>query len=231
MKLTPQVLTALTLPPGKTDALFFDGEVPGLALRLRAGGTRAWVFQYRLGSKQTPSEPRLGKRHTACTKRASSRPSFTRRSSSARTRSAPRARPARGRTRRSAPCCRCFSRARKSAFDRAPTWRSSVISKLTPSACTRCRWPASPAETSLQCSPRQPPDCPALRPTGCAPACRRVSAGAIREGLLEIKPGSMDRAPRGGCAKSAALRRRAASRYGSALRDDAYSDIVQAYWF
>ena len=52
MKLTAQLLTALTLPPGKTDALFFDGEVPGLALRLRAGGARGWVFQYRLGSKQ-----------------------------------------------------------------------------------------------------------------------------------------------------------------------------------
>jgi Arm DNA-binding domain/Phage integrase central domain len=52
MKLTPQVLTALTLPPGKADALFFDGEVPGLALRLRAGGTKGWIFQYRLGSKQ-----------------------------------------------------------------------------------------------------------------------------------------------------------------------------------
>ena len=52
MKLTPQVLTALTLPPGKTDALFFDGEVPGLALRVRAGGAKGWVFQYRLGNKQ-----------------------------------------------------------------------------------------------------------------------------------------------------------------------------------
>ena len=52
MKLTPQLLSALILPPGKSDALFFDGEVPGLALRLRAGGTRGWVFQYRVGSKQ-----------------------------------------------------------------------------------------------------------------------------------------------------------------------------------
>jgi integrase len=42
----------LTLPPGKTDALHFDDVVPGLALRLRTGGGKVWVFQYRIGSKQ-----------------------------------------------------------------------------------------------------------------------------------------------------------------------------------
>jgi integrase len=52
MRLTPQQVSALTLPPGKTDALHFDDVVPGLALRLRAGGGKAWVFQYRIGSKQ-----------------------------------------------------------------------------------------------------------------------------------------------------------------------------------
>src|SRR5262249_11175443 len=41
-----------TLPPGKTDALYFDDAVPGLALRLRAGGRKGWVFQYRIGNKQ-----------------------------------------------------------------------------------------------------------------------------------------------------------------------------------
>jgi integrase len=51
-KLTPQAVSALTLPEGKTDALFFDDDVPGLALRLRAGGSKAWVFQYRIGSRQ-----------------------------------------------------------------------------------------------------------------------------------------------------------------------------------
>jgi integrase len=51
-RLTPQQVAALSLPPGKTDALYFDDAVPGLALRLRAGGNRSWIFQYRTGSKQ-----------------------------------------------------------------------------------------------------------------------------------------------------------------------------------
>ena len=51
-RLTPQYVSALTLPAGKTDLLVFDDVVPGLALRLRAGGGKTWVFQYRVGSKQ-----------------------------------------------------------------------------------------------------------------------------------------------------------------------------------
>ena len=51
-RLTPQQVSTLTLPPGKTDALVFDVVVPGLALRLRAGGKKSWVFQYRAGTKQ-----------------------------------------------------------------------------------------------------------------------------------------------------------------------------------
>lgn len=42
----------MTLPPGKADVLFPDDAVPGLALRLRAGGNRGWTFQYRIGRKQ-----------------------------------------------------------------------------------------------------------------------------------------------------------------------------------
>ena len=45
-------ISALTLPPGKSDHLVPDGTVPGLALRLRAGGGRTWVFSYRIGVKQ-----------------------------------------------------------------------------------------------------------------------------------------------------------------------------------
>src|SRR5262245_4030796 len=51
-RLTPQQVASLTLPPGKTDALYFDDGVPGLAVRLRAGGGKTWTFQYRVGSKQ-----------------------------------------------------------------------------------------------------------------------------------------------------------------------------------
>jgi integrase len=48
-KLTPQQVAGLKLPAGKTDALYFDDAVPGLALRLREGGKKSWVFQYRSG--------------------------------------------------------------------------------------------------------------------------------------------------------------------------------------
>jgi integrase len=43
---------APTLPAGKSDHLIPDGTVPGLALRLRASGSRTWIFSYRIGSKQ-----------------------------------------------------------------------------------------------------------------------------------------------------------------------------------
>src|SRR5450631_2489238 len=52
MKLTAKGVRALALPDGKTDHLFWDDEIPGLGLRLRAGGSRNWVFQYSLGDKQ-----------------------------------------------------------------------------------------------------------------------------------------------------------------------------------
>jgi integrase len=51
-RLTPQQVAALRLPPGKSDVLYFDNAVPGLALRLRASGNKSWVFQYRVGNKQ-----------------------------------------------------------------------------------------------------------------------------------------------------------------------------------
>jgi integrase len=52
MKLTQPTVNGLALPTGKTDAIFFDDDVPGLGLRLRSGGKRSWVFQYGIGSKQ-----------------------------------------------------------------------------------------------------------------------------------------------------------------------------------
>jgi integrase len=49
---------ALTLPEGKSDAIYFDDDFPGLGLRLRTGDKRptklrrSWIFQYQLGRKQ-----------------------------------------------------------------------------------------------------------------------------------------------------------------------------------
>jgi integrase len=52
VRLTKQTLGKLSLPPGKADHIVFDDELPGFGLRLRAGGKRAWIVQYRVGSKQ-----------------------------------------------------------------------------------------------------------------------------------------------------------------------------------
>ena len=47
-----QEISALPMPEGKKDHLVPEGTVPGLALRLREGGSRTWVFSYRIGNKQ-----------------------------------------------------------------------------------------------------------------------------------------------------------------------------------
>jgi integrase len=52
MRLTAKGIQGLKLPNGKSDHLFWDSELPGFGLRLRAGGSRNWVFQYALGDKQ-----------------------------------------------------------------------------------------------------------------------------------------------------------------------------------
>jgi integrase len=52
MKLTAKGIRGVELSAGKADQLFWDDEIPGFGLRLRAGGSRNWVFQYALGDKQ-----------------------------------------------------------------------------------------------------------------------------------------------------------------------------------
>jgi integrase len=52
MKLTQQTIARLKLPAGKTDVIFFDNDMPGFGLRLRVGGDRSWIVQYRFGAKQ-----------------------------------------------------------------------------------------------------------------------------------------------------------------------------------
>jgi integrase len=46
IKLTAANVRTLTLPDGKSDYTFFDADVPGFGLRLRASGSRNWIFQY-----------------------------------------------------------------------------------------------------------------------------------------------------------------------------------------
>jgi integrase len=52
MKLTKANVSKIALPPGKSEVIVFDDDVPGWGLRIRAGGSATWIFQYRQGSKQ-----------------------------------------------------------------------------------------------------------------------------------------------------------------------------------
>ena len=52
MKLSPHAVRTAELPAGKSEAIFFDNDVPGFGLRLRERGSRTFVFQYKLGTKQ-----------------------------------------------------------------------------------------------------------------------------------------------------------------------------------
>lgn len=52
MKLSKTTVDRLKLPPGKSELIVFDDTLPGFGLRIRAGGKRTWITQYRVGSKQ-----------------------------------------------------------------------------------------------------------------------------------------------------------------------------------
>lgn len=40
------------MPPGKSEIIVFDDDIPLFGFRVRAGGSRTWIFQYRQGGKQ-----------------------------------------------------------------------------------------------------------------------------------------------------------------------------------
>ncbi len=52
MKLTKTTVDRLELPQGKSEMIVFDEALPGFGLRIRGGGKRTWIAQYRLGPKQ-----------------------------------------------------------------------------------------------------------------------------------------------------------------------------------
>jgi len=49
MNLTQAEVARLKLPNGKADAIYFDDRLPGFGIRMRAGGSQTWVFQYKFG--------------------------------------------------------------------------------------------------------------------------------------------------------------------------------------
>jgi len=52
LKLTQATLKMPSLPDGVKDKIFFDDDLPGFGLRIREGGKRTWIVQYRAGAKQ-----------------------------------------------------------------------------------------------------------------------------------------------------------------------------------
>ena len=49
MRLNDKVAKTLQIPDGKTELLTFDDDLPNFGLRIRSGGKRTWICQYRPG--------------------------------------------------------------------------------------------------------------------------------------------------------------------------------------
>jgi integrase len=52
MRLTKANVSKFVLPEGRSEVIIFDDGLPGFGLRVRAGGKRSWIAQYRVGVKQ-----------------------------------------------------------------------------------------------------------------------------------------------------------------------------------
>ena len=51
MKLTQATIASIKLPRDRSETIVFDDDLPGFGLRIRAGGARTWIFQFKLGSQ------------------------------------------------------------------------------------------------------------------------------------------------------------------------------------
>ena len=51
MKLDAKTVADLTLADGKTDQIFFDDDLPGFGFRVRVGGRRSFIAQYRVNGR------------------------------------------------------------------------------------------------------------------------------------------------------------------------------------
>jgi integrase len=52
MRLTVRSAAGIQLPADKTDHVEFDDDIAGFGIRIREGGSRTWVYRYRVGTKQ-----------------------------------------------------------------------------------------------------------------------------------------------------------------------------------
>ena len=48
MKLTQKTVDAITLPKGESEHIEWDDDLPGFGHRIRAGGSRTWIYQYKI---------------------------------------------------------------------------------------------------------------------------------------------------------------------------------------
>src|SRR5215471_4567163 len=48
MRLTDSVVAALKVPRNKSEIIAFDDSLPGFGVRVRSGGSRRFVYQYKL---------------------------------------------------------------------------------------------------------------------------------------------------------------------------------------
>lgn len=51
MKLTQKTVVAITLPEGKSEHIEWDDDLPGFGFRLRRGGARTWIYQYKIATQ------------------------------------------------------------------------------------------------------------------------------------------------------------------------------------
>jgi integrase len=51
MKLSDKTIRTLACPAGKTDTTFWDEDIPGFGLRVRAGGARTWTVMYEVDGR------------------------------------------------------------------------------------------------------------------------------------------------------------------------------------
>ena len=54
MKLTKAAVAGLSLPAGCEEKTYWDDDIPMFGVRLRKGGSKSWVFWYRLGGRKSP---------------------------------------------------------------------------------------------------------------------------------------------------------------------------------
>src|SRR5262245_33390602 len=48
MRLTDATVAALTVPHGRSEIIVFDSSLPGFGVRARRGGSKRFIFQYKL---------------------------------------------------------------------------------------------------------------------------------------------------------------------------------------